>query len=328
MRKVILFGGSFDPIHNGHLEVAKNALKDLKAESLWFILAKNSPFKSGHSNYHHRLSMVKKMIGSYNKMKVSTIEETMPEPSYTIDTVRLLVKKYPNTKFYWLIGSDQIKDLDKWKEFEELDSLVEFVVYKRLGYDESHKYKEIKGSPIDVSSTSIREGTSTNTHPKVLSYMMYEGLYLDSISKTMMGEKRYKHTLRVAKLAVELALAHNVDVNLAYLAAMCHDWCKEWDDISLAMSMLNYEVNVHNALYHGFAASDVLSKRYYVRNRDVLRAIRSHVSGRSTSKLGMILYIADKCEPGRKGDSSALLQLAYNDLNKGFKAVRREKGVK
>lgn len=328
MRRVILFGGSFDPIHNGHLEVAKNALKDLKADSLWFILAKNSPFKFGHSNYQHRLKMVKKMIGPYNKMKVNTLEETMPEPSYTIDTVNVLVKKYPNTKFYWLIGSDQIEDLNKWKDFDILDGLVEFVVYKRPGFDYASKYQEIQGSPIDVSSTDIRDGHSTNTHPKVLSYMMYEGLYLDSITKTMMSTRRYEHTVRVAKLAVDLAKSHNVDVNLAYLVAMSHDWCKEWDAMSLAIIMENYSVDVHPALYHGFAASDVLSKRYYVRNKSVLGAIRGHVSGASSSKLGMILYIADKCEPGREGDFSALLDLAHKDLRKGYQAIKRQRGVK
>ena len=84
------------------------------------------------------------------------IENTLPEPSYTIDTVQALQKQYPQTQFDFLIGDDQIERLDEWKSFEKLNKCVTFVVYGRE--DAKHPYPVIHGPKIATSSTAIRQG--------------------------------------------------------------------------------------------------------------------------------------------------------------------------
>lgn len=322
MKHVILFGGSFDPIHNGHIRIAKEALKQCHANELWFVLAAVSPFKDEGTDFSKRLHMLELALKPYRKLKISTVEQTLPKPSYSIDTILYLKKHHPDTKFSWLIGSDQIKDLHKWKDFETLSSLVNFIVYKRPEYDDVHSYQEIQGIEYHVSSTAIREGSSTDAPPLVLNYMMREGLYLETMTQLKMSKRRYEHTLRVRDLAIELAEVHGLNLKDVNLASMVHDWCKEEDSDVLKANMQKHLLKLDAAFYHAFMAADVLSKRYGVRNKNILRAIRGHVNGKNTHPIAMVIYIADKCEPGRNYDATALISLAKQDLRQGFKKVR------
>lgn len=325
MRHVILFGGSFDPIHNGHLDVAKAALKQRQADELWFIPTKVSPFKSGGTSFEHRQAMIELMISPFRKLKICDIENHLPSPSYSIDTVLALKKQYPTIQFDWLIGSDQLARMHEWKNYDQLKDEVQFVVYKRTEIVENHEYPQIQGPVIEVSSTEIRNGMSTNTSPRVLNYMMTQGLYLDSILKNRVSEFRYEHVLRVTECALEISNNHRMNQSEVFLAAMMHDLAKDDDKDKLKHSVqanFSKQIDLHPAFYHAFAASSELSQRYYVRNKHVLKAIQGHVNGKSTTQLGMLLYIADKCERGRGYDSEPFIELAKKDIRKGFLAVK------
>ena len=315
MKKVILFGGSFDPIHYGHLNMAKQALLQEGAFELWFIPTAISPFKNQSSDFNKRCRMIEMMISDQDKMKVCRIESTLPQPSYTFNTVLELKKQHPNIHFQWLIGDDQLEKLHLWYEFEQLNQEVEFIVYSR---DEvKHDYSSVIGEVMEVSSTAIRQGTQFKTKPSILRYMMQEGLYLDIMTQHRLSQFRYEHTLRVTELALEIGAYHNMDTKQIRLAAMMHDYCKEdYSDISFVRK------DVHKALYHGYAAASTLSKYYYVKDRDLLRSIKGHVVGASTSKLGMLLYIADKCERGRKYNTEVWIAQAKKDLQKTFKKLK------
>lgn len=325
MKHVILFGGSFDPIHFGHLEITKQALKQTKADELWFVLAAQSPFKEQQTSFKDRATMINIMINPYNKIKICEIENELPLPSYSYDTLMALKQKYPNYKFNWLIGSDQLESLDKWKNSEALKREADFILYQRPGFDLKHDFKLISGLTYDLSSTEIRQGKSQATSPGVLRYMMYQGLYLNEMTENRMSSYRYQHTLNVTELALELAEHWNVDLKVMRLAAMTHDWCKEMDSLALKRIMkasypeLLY-LNPH--FYHAFAGTYILSRQYYIRDSQLLSAIRGHVNGQSTSKVGMILFIADKCEKGRKYDTTPFIDLAKKNLIVGFQAVK------
>ncbi len=317
MKTIILFGGSFDPIHYGHLNMAKKALKQRSAFELWFIPTLISPFKDSSSDFKNRVTMIEMMIKKESSMKVCTIENELPSPSYSINTVEALIKKYPDYQFEWLIGDDQIESLHKWYEFEKLNSLVQFIVYDR--HQEDHDYPVVLGDIMDVSSTNIRKGLQTATHPRILQYMMEEGLYLNTILKERLSEYRYEHTLRVTELALELAEAHPVSKKDMYLVAMMHDYSKEqYDDIYYDKK------DVHQAIYHAYAAAAVLSKHYYVRNRKVLRAIRNHVEGKSHDLVAQLIYVADKCERGRHFETEHFIEMAKVDLHATFKLLKIE----
>lgn len=320
-----MVGGSFDPIHNGHLDVAKAALKQRQADEVWFIPTKVSPFKSGGTSFEHRQAMIQLMIGPFRKLKLCDIENHLPSPSYSIDTVLALKKQYSDIQFDWLIGSDQLPRMHEWKNYEQLIEEVQFVVYKRTETVGHHKYPQIQGPVIEVSSTEIRNGESTNTSPCVLNYMMTQGLYLDSILKNRVSEYRYEHVLRVTDCALEISKSHRMNQSDVLLAAMMHDLAKDDDKDRLWHSVqanFSNQIDLPPAFYHAFVASSELSQRYYVRNKHVLKAIQGHVNGKSTTQLGMLLYIADKCERGRGYDSEPFIELAKKDIRRGFKAVK------
>lgn len=326
MRHVILFGGSFDPIHYGHLEIAKAALASRNADELWFIPTKRSPFKTDSTSFDDRKHMIEMMISGLKKMSVNSVESMLPEPSYSIDTVSELKKQYPDYTFDWLIGSDQLPRMHEWKQFDMLKDSVQFIVYNRGTEHLTTDYPIISGSVFPYSSTKIREGKSMATKPSILRYMTEQSLYMQTLNSANLTPNRAEHVFRVVALAQELARAHNVDYEAVTLAAYAHDLKKETDKEDLRMTMQakapHHEV-LHPAFYHAFAAKYLLTRKYYIKNKHVLQAIEGHVDGHSTNPVGMILYIADKCERGRSWDSEPFIELAKQDLRKGFKALRK-----
>lgn len=325
MIRIILFGGSFDPIHKGHLEIASAALKQRNADALWFIPTQMSPFKENSTDYHHRFRMIELAVRGKSRMYVSDVEAHLPSPSYTIDTVKALKDKYPHYHFEWLIGSDQLERLNEWKAIDQLRELITFIVYNRSKEALVTDMPIIKGEFLDISSTDIRLGKSTQTPHEVLSYMTRNSLYLKQYLKKRLSQSRYDHILRVLDLAESLALYHGHDIAAVRLAALAHDLCKEDSDADLKQLMLKVYpkyASLHPKIYHAYAAAHEMSKRYYIKDKRILDAIRAHVVGSATHPIAMILFIADKCEAGRNYDSSRLVDLAFQDLTKGFKAVK------
>ncbi|QIK70125.1 nicotinate (nicotinamide) nucleotide adenylyltransferase [Erysipelothrix sp. HDW6C] len=330
MRHVILFGGSFDPIHYGHLEMAKQALRQRHADELWFIPSKLNPFKTGSSSFEDRVAMIKMMTYGFDSFRVETIENSLPSPSYSIDTVNALRKLHPDTVFDWLIGADQLPRMHEWKSFDTLKEKVNFIVYARDQDIVDSPYPLIVGALMDVSSTAIRNGHTTQTKPSILRYMMEKGLYLEVMIRSRLSEFRAEHVIRVRDLALEIGEHYGLKKETIALAAMCHDLCKEdsLEDLTRAMrASYPDKISLAPAIYHGFAAAHELSTRYYIRNKQVLSAIRGHVTGASHHPLGMILYIADKCERGRPHDNEALIALSKVDLNAAFRQLKRQQAA-
>lgn len=135
-KKIILFGGSFDPIHTGHLQVARFALRALQAQQLIFIPARRSPHKQRiAADGLHRLAMIRAAIKGMKGFSVSDCELGRPEPSYTLDTVRAFRKQVgAEAILYWLIGADQLDELGKWYHVGELLEECRVSVMVRAGY--------------------------------------------------------------------------------------------------------------------------------------------------------------------------------------------------
>lgn len=133
-KRIILFGGSFDPIHKGHLGVAQHALEELKAEKLFFVPAGRSPHKKEpHTDGDHRMAMIRCAIGSLDRMDVSDCELRRPGPSYTLETIRYF-RAQSDADLYWLIGADQLSDLAKWYHVDELLWECHLCTMARAGY--------------------------------------------------------------------------------------------------------------------------------------------------------------------------------------------------
>ncbi len=161
VERVGLFGGSFDPVHLGHLILAEAALEELQLERIIFIPAALSPFKTERppaASDESRLAMLREAIASEARFSVDDRELSREGPSYTIDTVRELLGDYPGVRFLYLIGADNLKDLPRWHEIEELRNLVDFAVLDRGNAPELESCElPVVRRRIDLSSTEIRE---------------------------------------------------------------------------------------------------------------------------------------------------------------------------
>lgn len=131
--KIGLFGGTFDPIHSGHLLIAELAKKKVGLDQVWFIPAANPPHKLDRqvTSAHHRVEMIKLAIAKKPYFHLSMVELERSGLSYTVETLQILTRAYPMAQFYLIVGADMVKDLPNWYKIEKIIQTVEIVgVYR------------------------------------------------------------------------------------------------------------------------------------------------------------------------------------------------------
>ncbi len=180
MKKVGLFGGTFNPPHLGHMLFAQEAMLECELDEIWFIPVNFPPHKKSEdlASNKDRYDLLKACTKDNPRFSVLTIELERSGPSYTIDTVKYLQKKHPDIKFYFLIGGDMIDYLPKWERIDELVTLISFIGAKRPGFEEVPPgFKEhvhfIDMIQVDFSSTLIRERIRAG---KPVTYMVPEAV--------------------------------------------------------------------------------------------------------------------------------------------------------
>lgn len=132
MRKIGLFGGTFDPVHNGHLLAAQSALEAAKLDEVWFIPTLSPPHKvQPGADSRQRREMLEAAIAGNPFFRVEDIELLREGTSYTVDTVTALQELYPDVMFYWIVGSDMVKDLPNWRKIDELAERLSFIGLER-----------------------------------------------------------------------------------------------------------------------------------------------------------------------------------------------------
>ncbi|KGN02483.1 nicotinate-nucleotide adenylyltransferase [Clostridium novyi A str. 4570] len=172
MKKKGIFGGTFDPIHNGHLHIAYEALYKLNLDKVIFIPSGNPPHKTDKviTDATIRYKLVKDVIQNEKKFEVSDYELKNESLSYTYKTLKHFNEKHEDTEWYFITGADCLMQLDSWKNINEVLSLCNFVVFRRSGYsmEDMLKQKEriekkfnkkiifLDIPVIDISSTTIR----------------------------------------------------------------------------------------------------------------------------------------------------------------------------
>jgi nicotinate-nucleotide adenylyltransferase len=165
LNKVALFFGSFNPIHIGHLAIANYVVEYTDVEQLWFVVSAQNPLKKKNSllSNHHRLALVRTALEYETRMKLCDIELSLPQPSFTIDTLTYLTEKYPQYEFVILMGADGLIDFHKWKNYQELIQRFQRYIYPRPGVDITslpniQNCIFIDAPLIEISSTFIRQG--------------------------------------------------------------------------------------------------------------------------------------------------------------------------
>jgi nicotinate-nucleotide adenylyltransferase len=200
--KIILFGGTFDPVHTAHIEVAQAAAEKIGADRVILIPARRSPHKEQKpvAADNDRIAMLKLAVTGNSLFQISPVELNRAEPSYTIDTIRHFKQRFgKNCELYWLIGADMLKDLPKWHKINDLLKDCTLCVMNRGGFDrldfdtltaklgtqavEKLRQNQIKTPLIKISSTEIRQKlldgkeVRRHLHPEVLNYIKTHRLY-------------------------------------------------------------------------------------------------------------------------------------------------------
>ena len=190
-----IFGGSFDPVHTGHVSLAKSFLESGLIHHLLILLTPDPPHKQSEirAGYEDRLAMLKIAFREFENVEISTLEQQLPTPSYTLQTIEYLQDLYPENLFYLCIGEDSLVNFHQWHRYLEILKRLDLIVAERPGYDSQNVSEEIMESvimvdhhPVEASSTEIRQHVKKNggtlldnAHipPAVHRYIDEKGLY-------------------------------------------------------------------------------------------------------------------------------------------------------
>lgn len=181
--RIGIFGGSFDPVHEGHLFIATEARRQAQLERVLFVPCHQSPHKSvAPAASHHRVAMLELALQSLKWAEISRIELDRPSPSYAYLSVQQLQVNHPNADFYWLMGEDQWRALPSWKESAWLAEQLHFIVFTRDATPEprtGYRMQALDGIH-PASSTAIRAHNDNAPwlSPAVADYIVRHRLYL------------------------------------------------------------------------------------------------------------------------------------------------------
>ena len=198
-KRVGILGGTFDPIHYGHLLTAQAALEACDLDGVYFVPAGEPPHKNGQmiTSAIHRKKMVELAIRDHPSFEISNFEMNQKAPSYTVHLLHHFHKKLPDSELNFILGADTLLELESWYHFEELFDLTRFIVVKRQMHTDADLLKKttflknryqasiqlINAVRMDVSSSEIRKRAATNrsiqylTPEKVLKYIQTNHLY-------------------------------------------------------------------------------------------------------------------------------------------------------
>ena len=342
MRRIALFGGSFDPIHKAHIEIAKTALREIKFDEIIFIPSGISPHKAGlTASNEDRFNMVSLAIKGEEKLSVSDFEIKKETKCYSYETVKEFKKCYPDDELYFIIGDDQYEKFTSWFKWEELLSMCKFLVFTRGGSEIKPPFTEMKIPPIDISSSDIRMrlenglDISAFVPGDVSSYIKEKGLYKEKAEiseikkklKASLKESRYNHTLGVVETSLSLATHYGVPSEKAVIAAYLHDSAKNFSDEELFEKAEKYGILLSGEdkkmpqIIHSYVGKFVAKEDYGIEDEEVLDAIYYHTTGSiDMSLLSKIIFIADMTEKGRKDfpGLSEIRELMYEDIDKAL----------
>lgn len=319
-KKIAIMGGTFDPIHYGHLVAAEAVRAELGIEKVVFMPTGNPPHKQGYgiTDAIQRYIMTVLATADNPYFAVSRIETDRQGMSYTIDTVKSLKKLCDkDCQICFITGADAVGELLTWHKPEELLKMCHFIAVTRPGCKTKHLKETVDdlianhGAHIDflevpalaISSTDIRNRIFAEKTVKYLlpasveGYIQKEGLYLSGpklkgITELkgklhyMLSPKRFAHTRGVAEEAYKLADLYDIDQNTAYLAGLLHDCAKDLSTEETLEKCKQYGVELDKVLkaqpdlIHSFLGAAIAEHEYGITDEDILNAIRYHTTGR------------------------------------------------
>lgn len=355
-QKIGIYGGSFNPIHNGHLFTAENILNIAGLDKVIFFPAGNAPHKHIKIDKKDRLNMTTLAIESSNFFEVSAFEIDRTDKSYTIDVIIHVKKNNPGAQIYLIIGSDSFMEIESWYKTIDLLMLCSLIVAIRPGVDKNILSRHLRYvrkkypcsiflidiGALNISSTDIRNRILIDKSieylipKKVCDYISEHNLYktysktnIADIKKYLSGNlssKRFLHSINVANEAVNLAMRYNENIYKAYIAGLLHDCAKEFTNTEKIRMCNDYGIKLDRVLTkqpdltHSFLAAQIAHHQFSVNDIEILNAISYHTTGRKRmSALEKIVYMADCTESNRIFEQVEFLrELTYENINKAL----------
>ena len=276
MKKIGILGGTFNPIHKGHLALGLVAAEQYGLEEVWLMPSKLPPHKSHFAmlSEEHRLAMTQLAAQTDTRFTVSDFELCREGLTYTADTLELLTKEYPDVTFYFIIGGDSLVNFTNWRRPERILELCTLLAAGRAGYEEKAvngaaeslrtRYPQAEIGTVvlpdhPISSNEIREAFYTGEAERVKTYLpeavwnylQEHKLYakisfaeLDAEMARTLPRKRYLHSVAVAHLAAAYAVSLGHEPERALIAGILHDCAKAYSDEQLVTDCDNYSISV------------------------------------------------------------------------------------
>lgn len=338
-----LFGGSFDPITNAHMSV----IRELSARFSEVVVMPShvSPFKREAETAPDsvRFNLICECCKDYKNVIVSDYELNNDSVSYSYNTIEYF--KNQGKTVYFVIGSDMLADLNKWKNTDSLKKNAVFYLVKRPYFEIDERVLQQRineGFKIEIAPFVGAEGSSSLLKvavafnrenevvpPVVAQYAKENGLYtqynsiVNKYSTFNMKQSRINHTYSVAKSAIVLAKTHHVDVEKAIRASLLHDIGKYVNEEILSEMGIPFSQEVSSceeAVKHCYFSSAIARCVLHETDEDVLCAIENHTTGRKgMSELEKVVFLADYTEEGRVFDGVEKARaLCVESLDKGM----------
>lgn len=337
-KKVMLYGGSYNPIHQGHINAALTSSMQINADEVWLMPRKYNYDGSLLLDGKYRIQMIEMAIENLSHFKICKMElqDKKKELIYTYNTAVRLTKKYKDIDFYFLIGADQLNNLRHWYNAKELTKLFHFVCYQRPGYKidksiaEEYQIQIIDGPLVDISSTTIRSGIFQKIDEDIQNYIMEKQLYLKERVMPRLSEELFIHVLSTARLAKKIALANNVNSNRAYVAGILHDIAKGLTFLEIETIVKKHypdKLSYPKYFYHAYASAYIAIHDFGIRDEKILKAIRNHSRAtKNMSKLDKIIYCADILEENRPfaNTLNEVRKEAFENIDSCFVQVMKE----
>jgi nicotinate-nucleotide adenylyltransferase len=336
--KVAILGGSFNPLHLGHLYLADAVLSNFGYDRVVLIPAYKSPFKLGARapSPQDRLDMLAASIPNDPRLVIDDCEIRREGVSYTVDTLADIIRRYrPEGKPGLILGDDLAGDFPKWKDSAKIFAQADIIIARRIlskAGDYPYPCQQMRNEVMEISSAQVRELIAQGRHWRYLvpagarAIIEERRLYglpgagfdgiaspsfivrMEAEARRTLSQPRFLHSRQVAVMASDLCWIFGLDAHAGYLAGIVHDIAKhlgEEELIRLAQAdgqPLSSLERQKPSLLHGRAGASLLREQYGIRDQEILDAVRYHVTGDSRmGKLAKVLYIADKIEVSRQG---------------------------